>query len=150
MDKSFVLLVAVVLTALTAACSVYDTYIVRPVEAGDLERANLCGVTTRAGEQFRFSPVPMAPNGSFALLRSDTLLTHVDWWARRFAVADLSEVWLRRRAPAKSFLASALVAGGFAVAVWQIRSLNRGTARPVRLRLPPDHISPLCPPLGPR
>ena len=150
MPKPVVLLVAVVLAALTTACSVYDTYIVRPVEAGDLERANLCGVSTQAGEQLRFSPVEMTPAGSFAFLRSDTLLTHVDWWARRIAVADLSEVWLRRRAPAKSLLASALLAGGVAVAVWQLRSLSRGTAHPVRWQLPPDHISPLYPPLDPR
>jgi hypothetical protein len=124
MSKSVLLPVAVVQTALTTACSVYDTYLVRPVEAGDLEQAVLCGVTTRAGESLRFSPIEMTPIRSFALLRADTLFANVDWRARRVAVSDLYFVWLRRRAPVRSFLVSVLVACGVAVAVRKLYPIS--------------------------
>ncbi len=135
--------VAILCLALIGACSVYDTYILRPSEVPDLSRAAISGVTTRSGDDVRFSRIKMTAAPSFALVVSDTLYAHVDWWAWKAPLSEIEAVWVRRKAPAPSvILSAATTAGGALGLYWVATHLSPGSTGIHELPVPPGHRPP--------
>ena len=135
--------VAVLCLALIGACSVYDTYILRPSEVPDLSQAAISGVTTRSGDDVRFTRIEMTTAPSFAVVVSDTLYAHVDWRAWKAPLSEIEAVWVRRKAPALSvMLSAATTAGGALGLYWVATQLGPGSTGIHERPVPPRHRPP--------
>jgi len=135
MKRAIALVVTVAYLMQLTGCAVYRIHRLRPTKVPEPVYEIVRGATTVSGEKLRFdkNPVlpphwtPDLPPPPVAWVQGDTLLAYAKGELHRIALSDIRELWVKRKDPTLSIIATvafcatiivALKAIGKAMAEW--------------------------------